>query len=127
MCAATFLPCSIHLIINIESLFTSIVTYERPVRRFESVLDRLLRLDSFTRPGLSEPEFNRLFAKCHCGLVMTRRVFRNHICALAMVGVVAHSNRPAIIDLTSDGDNDSVGEGPSHMIIDLTLDSDDEQ
>jgi hypothetical protein len=109
----------IHLIIDIEIIFTSIATYARPVRRLESTLDRLLRLDSWTRPGLSKLEFNRLFAKCDCGLVMARRVFRNHVCALAEVAV--RSDPPVVIDLTSD--DDSVGEG---IIIDLTSDSEDE-
>jgi hypothetical protein len=33
-------------------------------------VDRFLRLDVGTRPGLSETEFLALFARCHCGLVM---------------------------------------------------------
>ena len=103
-------------------LFASIVTFERPVMRPETAFDRLLRLDSWTRPGLSEAEFNRLFAKCHCGLVMTRRVFRNHICAMA---AAAARNPPVVIDLTSDDSHDLGAH--SHMIIDLTSDEDDEQ
>jgi hypothetical protein len=86
----------------------------------ESVLDRLLRLDSWTRPGLSEPEFNRLFAKCQCGLVTTRRVFRNHICPVAEAVIW---NPPEVIDLTSD-DDDIFENDPSRIIIDLTADSD---
>jgi hypothetical protein len=111
-----------NLTIEAESLFTSIETYARPVRRLESTLDRLLRLDSWTRPGLSKLEFNRLFAKCDCGLVMTRRVFRNHVCAVAE----AAADPPVVIDLTSD-DDDSAGEGSSPIIIDLTSDSEDDQ
>jgi hypothetical protein len=117
------LPHPIHLIIGTDSLFTSIATYARPARRLEGTLDRLLQLDSWTRPGLSKLEFNRLFAKCDCGLVMTRRVFRNHVCALARVGVSL--DPPVVIDLTSD--DDSVGEDPSRIVIDLTSDSEDEQ
>ena len=54
---------------------------------------------------------------------MTRRVFRNHICALA--GVVVRLDLPVVIDLTSD--DDSVSEGSSGIIIDLTSDSEDKQ
>ena len=100
----THLSYPIYLPIAVGRLFASITTYERPVRRSETVLDRLLRLDSWSRPGLSEPEFNRLFATCRCGLVMTRRVFTNHICAMAEV---AGWNQPIVIDLTSDADSDS--------------------
>jgi hypothetical protein len=112
---------TVYLTINIERsvrLFTSIATYERPVRNPETTLDRLLQLDSWTRPGLSEAAFNRLFAKCHCGLVMTRRVFTNHVCTEAAAVV---QKPPVIIDLTSD---DDLGAG-SHMIIDLTTDEDE--
>jgi hypothetical protein len=57
---------------------------------------------------------------------MTRRVFTNHICAMAGVAV---RNRPIVIDLTSDDDNDSVSgsQDPSSFTIDLTADSEDEQ
>jgi len=110
---------------NSGGLFASIATYQRPVKGPESALDRLLRLDSWIRPGLSGPEFNRLFARCNCGLIMTRRVFRNHICAAAPA--VAR-NPPAIIDLTADNDgsDDFANRDPSRMIIDLTADSDED-
>jgi hypothetical protein len=84
------------------------------IRRRETTLDQLARLDSQWRPGLLEADFMKLFAKCRCGLVMTRRVFRNHFCAAAPAPVVQ------VIDLTSD----SSAEGP--IIIDLTGDSDDD-
>ena len=77
------------------------------------------------RPGLSEAEFRRLFAKCRCGLVMTRRVFRMHIC---ITGVTTAQNPPVVIDLTDDSnESESVSSGPSNHIIDLTADSGDEQ
>jgi hypothetical protein len=95
---------------EIPTLFTSIATYQRPARRFETVLDRLIKLDSLACPGLSQAEFNRLLVKCHCGLLMTRRVFSNHVCAALEV-----------IDLTVDED-DSNGR----IIIDLTTDSEEE-
>jgi len=106
---------------------SAIVKYERPAGRSdaESVVARLLRLDSCIRAGVPEAEFNRLFAKCRCGLVMTRRVFRQHVCAVAPA-----TNPPIIIDLTSDSeDNEDMmldGAAPSQpSVIDLTADSDD--
>jgi hypothetical protein len=100
----------------VGGLFASIATYTRPVMRPDSALDRLLRLDSQTRPGLSEAEFNRLFAKCDCGLIMTCRVFRNHVCAVVR-------GPTAVIDLTQD---DHGSDDTSRIIIDLTADSDDD-
>lgn len=71
-------------------------TYERPIR-VGTVLKRLMRLNSSIRPGLSETEFRRLFAKCHCGLIMTQRVFADHVCRVV---------DPVVIDLTGDSDAD---------------------
>jgi hypothetical protein len=99
-------------------LASSIPTYEPPTRRPETVLDRILRLDSWARGGLSEAEFNRLFAKCRCGMITTRRVFRNHVCALA-----AARNAAVIVNLTSDSD-DSESEG---SVIDLTSGSNSDE
>ena len=99
-------------------MLASIPTYERPRNRSATpVLDQLLRLDAWARPGLSELEFTKLFAKCYCRLVMTRRVFKDHTCfALAR-------RSPAVIDLTLDADDEPVGPVPP--IIDLTAESDD--
>ena len=47
---------------------------------------------------------------------MTRRVFRDHTCAVAVI--------PAVIDLTSDTDDDSA-EPSGPIIIDLTGDAED--
>jgi hypothetical protein len=56
---------------------------------------------------------------------MTRRVFSQHVCAVAPA-----KNPPIVIDLTSDSeDSDDMPDGlaPSqHIIIDLTGDSDDD-
>jgi hypothetical protein len=43
----------------------------------------LLQLNSAIRPGLSQRDFRALFAKCICGLIMTRRAFRSHYCTTA--------------------------------------------
>lgn len=89
----------------------SIQPFQPPSGGSHTTSDRLLRLDSWASPGLSEADFRRLFAMCHCGIITTRRVFRGHICAFKPA--------PVIIDLTVDAD-----EGP--VIIDLTGDSEDE-
>lgn len=82
-------------------MFGYIPVYDRPIRGPETVLDKLLMLDSWGRAGLSEAEFRKLFAKCLCGLVMTRRVFPDHVCAVATVV----KDPPIIIDLTLDSDD----------------------
>jgi hypothetical protein len=79
---------------DMEHMFDSIPTFARPVRRYDNVLNQLLQLDSWAGPWLSETEFRSLFAKCPCGLVMTRKIFEDHVCA-----------RPAVIDLTGDSDD----------------------
>lgn len=61
----------------------SIPTALRSAVAAETYLDRLLRLDSRERPGLTSHEFRRLFSSCPCGLVTTRKAFNRHICALA--------------------------------------------
>ena len=80
-------------------------------------MDRLKRLNSSDQPGLSEAVFRGLFAKCRCGLIMTRRVFTGHSCAPSV---------PVIIDLTSDDSDDAVDVVPGPIVIDLTGDSDDD-
>jgi hypothetical protein len=78
----------------------AIPTFERPPSRIESTIDLLFRLDAIDRPGLSATEFRNLFAKCPCGLIMTRRSYRGHVCADATTVVV--QNFPIVIDLTLD-------------------------
>lgn len=99
-----------------------------PRARPETAFDRLMRLDSPINPGLSENEFRRMFAKCRCGKVMTRRVFEGHICAVAAAAV--HRRPAVIIDLTGDLPEQitvaSNGSATHLGFIDLTIDSDDE-
>jgi hypothetical protein len=38
-------------------------------------------LDSYVSPGITEEEFHLLFVKCDCGYILTRRAFKDHICA----------------------------------------------
>jgi hypothetical protein len=91
-------------------LLPAIKAHEPPIRSAETAVDRLLKLDSWTSPGLTEADFRGLFAKCRCGLVMTRRVFQNHVCVAPAA--------PVIIDLTLDD-----GDNSWPVIIDLTGDA----
>ena len=91
---------------DLRHAYASVPVLERPIKSSQTIKNRLLRLDSWGRPGLHETEFKRLFVKCECGLVMTRRVFKEHECAIT------------VIDLTSDND-DSMSES----VLDLTDDT----
>lgn len=83
-------------------------------RRSQATSDLLLRLDSYAEPGILRARLRKLLAKCRCGLIMTRRVFKYHICAQTLV-------QPTIIDLTSDTNN---ADSSDSALIDLTVDSD---
>jgi hypothetical protein len=82
--------------------------------RTESTLDLLLKLDSYTQPGIPIADFSRLFRKCaQCRVIMTRRVARQHRCAPSEVAVIdltqdddTGASRQTAIDLTGDSDND---------------------
>jgi hypothetical protein len=90
-------------------LSVSIPMYERPVKAPDSVWSRLIKLNSSDTPGLTGAEFRMLFAQCRCGLVVTRQLFRSHIC------------QPVIIDLTSDDNSENSENSASiPVIIDLT-------
>jgi hypothetical protein len=104
-------------LMDITESLELIPAHEQPVRQAGTALDRLIRLNSFDKPGLSELEFRRLFAKCRCGLVMTRQVFRCRTCVPTV---------PVIINLTLDDSEDSAGTTTGPIIIDLTRDSDDD-
>ena len=72
------------------------------------MMDRLLALNSSTRPGLSESDFWKLFAKCRCGLIMTQHAFKHHACV-------------EVVDLASkSSESDSSRSSPSPAVIDLT-------
>jgi hypothetical protein len=104
-------------LVSLLGLLLNIKTYERPIRRADATLDHLFKLDSWAEPGLTEANFKALFARCRCGLVMTRRVFKDHVCTVPAA--------PVVIDLTMDGGDDASNQsGP--IIIDLTMDSEDE-
>lgn len=89
--------------------------FEQPARAPETT-QKLLRL---SRPDLSESEFRELFPECCCRLVMTSRVFKDHVCQVAAAAAVRA--RLDVIDLTLE-DSDKSREGPSsESIIDWVL------
>ncbi|KAG2119856.1 uncharacterized protein F5147DRAFT_647724 [Suillus discolor] len=62
------------------------------------VFDKLLQLDSFSQPSLTEAEFRHFLTRCNsCELVMMRRMFEHHEC----VGNTERGNRE-VIDLTTE-------------------------
>lgn len=58
--------------------------------------ERILALD---KNGLPVADFDRMFSRCACGLVMTRRVFVNHDCAAQSAYSLALSSTE-VVDLT---------------------------
>ena len=79
----------------------SIPTFQAAVRQVSS-LSLLLRLDSVTRPGLTETQRQNLLAKCvDCGLVMTRQVAAEHRCE-ALEGNIKGDD--GVLDLTGEID-----------------------
>lgn len=123
-----------------SNLLAAIPLREPPNRGPPAPFDQLLRLDSVTRPGLSGLEFRELFVRCRCGKITTRRVFKEHICAIipdAPASVVIdltgsssdNSDGEPLIDLTSNyGDEslvDLTGNSDDSSLIDLTSTSDD--
>ena len=71
----------------------------RPRRGPATAAEKFLKLDSWGWAGLLEGKFKKLFAKCACELVVTRRVFPDHDCAVTVAPGV-------VIDLTSDSEGD---------------------
>ena len=55
-----------------------------------SITELLQLLDARVQPGVTVAEFRRLFVRCDCGLITTRRAFKEHVCS------------KEIIDLTGD-------------------------
>jgi len=104
-------PHKTHLVILL-GLLAIIPTYERP-ESAEITLDWLLKLDAWSNPGLTEAAFRKLFVRCCCGLVTTRRVFKDHVCTVPAPVLTVddsdrYSNSRSIIGLTSgDPSNDN--------------------
>ncbi|KAG1796118.1 hypothetical protein EV424DRAFT_1353269 [Suillus variegatus] len=86
------------------------VIQRRQLRQHETnlVFDKLLKLGSFCRPGLTQAEFHHFLTRCNgCDLIMTRRMFKHHDCVGSGMRR-GNSEKTEVIDLTSDseGDND---------------------
>ena len=64
-----------------------------PGRKPTSTLLELL--DSRVRPGVTEKEFGNLFVRCECGLILTRRAFREHGCPKEVVDLTGEDTDPA--------------------------------
>jgi hypothetical protein len=101
-------------------------TLRAPSQTQQTTFEQLLLLDSYTRPGISHRRFNKLFARCPCGLTMTRRKFRRHECWRApkvLNDVIdltqANDGGTMVIDLT--GDTDVSGDEGMTADTDLTL------
>lgn len=116
----------LHLMVGPDTFMGTLLMYnsghffnEPLVQGRKSISNRLRTLDSCFRPGLLEADFWRLFMKCRCGFLMTRRAFKNHPCTVEEV-IDLTSDSDDVIDLTADSDEDC-----PPLIIDLTLDSDD--
>ena len=78
---------------------------KRPRQPDAAVISKLLDIDEI---GVTESEFKQLVAKCHCGLIVTRRSFHTHHCQRSQRLVRRPANemrmQPVIIDLTGDDD-----------------------
>jgi len=61
---------------------------QAPVQSVTSPFEKLLQLDACTRPGLTVEDFVALFARCHCGMIVTKRAFRMHYCQSAKVEII---------------------------------------
>ena len=91
------------------------------------VLDQLLQLNDWIKPGLTEDKFLELFIRCrYCRLIMTGCVFQRHTFICQHIPTASNGNRASMatvvvihnmIDLTSD-------EG-DHQVIDVPQDNDD--
>jgi hypothetical protein len=76
-----------------------------PRSHIETEFSLILRLDSFTDPGISEAQFRGLFSKCHfCNLYMTRRTANYHDCKEMQDDTGAEQT--ILLDLTGDVDAD---------------------
>jgi hypothetical protein len=75
-------------------------TCPAPALSAKEVFELVLRLDSGYNAGLTAAELQGLLAICdNCGLIMTRRVFQSHDCAVSRLGI-----DDEVIDLTVDSD-----------------------
>lgn len=64
------------------------VTLQIPSDREATDTEILLKLDDYTQPGLYDVEFRALLGRmvrCACGMVMMRRVYKEHRCRLSLL------------------------------------------
>jgi len=53
-----------------------------------SLFKKLLQLDACTQPRLTVEDFVALFARCHCGMIVTKWAFHMHYCQSAKVEII---------------------------------------
>lgn len=64
------------------------IPLQAPSSRRATDSEILLKLDDYTQPGLYDIEFRALLrrmVRCPCGMVMLRRVFKEHRCQMALL------------------------------------------
>lgn len=64
------------------------IASEAPLSRQATDTEILLKLNDYTQPGLYDVEFRALLGRmvrCSCGMIMLRRVFKEHRCNLALL------------------------------------------
>ncbi|KAF8835118.1 hypothetical protein BDN67DRAFT_984835 [Paxillus ammoniavirescens] len=81
---------------RVEEEFNLFIVQTAPKRQPGKIneFSMLMQLDAFNQPGLMVRQVKALLTKCQCGLIMTRRVYKEHDCVLEFDGEV--------IDLTGD-------------------------
>jgi hypothetical protein len=71
-----------------------------------SDISLLRQLDSFTKPGLSEVHFQKLFAKCRgCGLYMIRKAVDYHDCSGDVWSSSSTGEEPELEDINRTGED----------------------
>ncbi|KAL6310297.1 hypothetical protein BKA93DRAFT_820741 [Sparassis latifolia] len=100
-------PVEIHANVQIEERRIADAPQRTRGQSHTEALVQLLRLNSSVRPGLEQADFEALFLKCTCSLIMMRMAFCYHECA-----VQKHAHQEIavqeVIDLTiDDSDEDA--------------------
>jgi hypothetical protein len=59
----------------------------------------LAKLDATERAGIRESNFLKLFVRCECGYVMTRRSFKDHACFITTEQLMGVESRTTDVAL----------------------------
>lgn len=107
-------------IIDLNSEAYTIAPLAPPHRRATDT-EILLKLDDYNQPGLYDAEFRALLGRmvrCPCGMVMLRRVFKEHRCTLALLRPL---KRPRLSNGANPGGSD---ESEGSQEEDITINGD---